>query len=380
MKILSIITSFAAGGAEILVSDLSGAFVDSGHASTVVALSPAEAIGNDVSTEQALRNKIIAGGGQALLLGIPDRRDLLAGARAMRRLIAAERPDVIHAHTARALSMLWLAGARCPIVLTHHNSKLSFPPWMFRLFDQIVDGYVAISRECFEMFSARVRRPVTHILNAAGPGFLASSARTATGRPPILLAVGALTDQKNYAMMIEAARRLSLAEGFRLKIAGNGALREQLQQQIDSGGLGDIVELLGDRHDIPRLMREADLFLNTSHYEGLSIAMVEALQSALPIVATDVQGTREVVKDGGNGLLVPPGDAGKYADAIVAVLADPQAYCRMSEAALVEGTKYRLDDCTAEHLALYGESTRRARSRGLARGRFPEWRPRSIFR
>lgn len=75
MHILSIITSFTAGGAEVLVSNLSGAFVGAGHRSTVVALSSAAAIGNDADTEQAQRAKIAAEGGNARLLGISDRRN-----------------------------------------------------------------------------------------------------------------------------------------------------------------------------------------------------------------------------------------------------------------------------------------------------------------
>lgn len=362
MHILSIITSFTAGGAEVLVSNLSGAFVGAGHRSTVVALSSAAAIGNDADTEQAQRAKIAAEGGNARLLGISDRRNFVAGVRAMRRLLRAERPDVVHAHTARALPMLWLAGVRCPVVLTHHNSKLSFPPQMFALFDRIVGSYVAIGRDCARLLATHVRRPVVSIVNAAGAGFLATEGRKAVGRPATILAVGALTGQKNYPMLIDAAVRLrhrcGARQPFRLRIAGGGALMADLEARVAALNAGSYVELLGNRSDVAELMRDADLFVNASHYEGMPIAMLEALQSALPVVATDVAGTRELVANGHNGLLVRPGDAGALAAALGTLLSQPAIHARLSAAALETGRRYELGTCARAHLDLYGRLRR----------------------
>jgi len=363
MKILSIITTFTAGGAEVLVSNLSGAFAARGHESRVVALCPAALVGNDPKTEAEQREKIAAQGGSTGILSEGDRRNLIGGAIAMRRLIRAERPDVIHAHTIRAILLLALAGVSVPVVATHHNSRLSFPPLLFRLLGKTVDAYVGISDECCSLLGSQTGSEIVKIVNATGPGFLAERPRAAMRRPTELLAVGALTNQKNYPMMVEAA---ALAHGkcpehpFRLRVAGNGAIRESLRQQIDLLGAGDFVELLGDCNNVAELMREADVFVNASHYEGMPIAMLEALQSALPVVATDVAGTRELVHDGQNGILVAPDDAPLFAEAICRMLDSAGDYAGMSAAALEEGRKYRLDYCAEAHLELY-ERLARAR-------------------
>lgn len=358
MRIVSIITSFTAGGAEMLVSNLSGAFVRTGHESVVVALSPAASIGNDPHMERTLVDKIAHEGGTATLLGIRDRRNLPAGIVAMRRLLRAHRPDVIHAHTARALPMLWLAGVRCPVVLTHHNSKLSFPSYAFALFDRIAGAYVAIGRDCADLLRAHVRRPIASIVNAVGAGFLAEAPRSGPASPATILAVGALTDQKNYPMLIDAAvrlrRRCGARQPFRLRIVGGGALMGELEHRIARHDAGDFIELLGSRSDVARLMGEADLFVNASHYEGMPIAMLEALQSALPVVATDVAGTRELIVHKGNGLLVRPHDPEALAAAMATLLSQPDAYRRMSAAALEKGRQYELGTCARAHLDLYG--------------------------
>lgn len=359
MRIVSILTSFTAGGAEVLVSNLSGAFAGWGHCSTVVALSAASAIGNDPDMERTMRARIEEEGGDTHILPVRSRRNVAAGARALRAFVSAARPDVVHAHTARAVVMLWLAGIRCPVVLTHHNSELSFPPILFRLFDRIVGRYVGISRECAALLAAHARGPIVTIVNAAGAGFLASAPRRAIADRPTLLAVGALTAQKNYPMLIDAAARLRGMLGderpFRLRIAGGGALLPDLDARVAGDGLAGRVELLGNRKDVAELMREADIFVNASHYEGMPIAMLEAMQSALPIVATDVAGTRELVRDGHNGVLVTPDDAAAMAHGLATLLSKPDDYGRMSAAALDEGRRYGLDACARAHLALYDE-------------------------
>lgn len=362
MKILSIITTFTAGGAEVLVSNLSSAFVSRGHQSHVLALCPASIVGNSVETEAEQRAKISRGGASTEILISRGRRNLVAGVAALRRVLRKERPDVVHAHTVRALVFLKLAAASGPIVATHHNSRLSFPPMLLRLLGRTVSAYVGISDECCRLLEKESGRQIVKIVNATGPGFLADSPRTKLPRPAELLAVGALTDQKNYPMMIKAAalaRQRCPERPFKLRIAGGGAALESLQALIASLGAGSVVELLGNCNDIPDRMRSADLFVNTSHYEGMPIAMLEALQAGLPVIATDVAGTCELIRHGDNGILVPPDDADLFANALCGILQAPDGYARMSEAAQAEGRKYQLEYCAQAHLQLYESLTRK---------------------
>src|SRR5690606_19367349 len=116
--------------------------------------------------------------------------------------------------------------------------------------------------ECCRLLARESGAEVVRIVNATGPGFLASEPRTELGQPVEFLAVGALTAQKNYPLMIEAAamaRARCPDRPFTLHIAGGGPALQELQSQIDLLGAHSFVRLLGDRHDIIDRMRAADV-------------------------------------------------------------------------------------------------------------------------
>ncbi|WP_313804074.1 glycosyltransferase family 4 protein [Sphingobium sp.] len=356
MRICSIITSFTSGGAEMLVCNLAEAFAAAGHGATVIALSDAAQVGNAPDTEQAMTARLRQGGAKALSLGLANRNNWLSGARALRRALRSIRPDVIHAHSARALFPLALASPGVPIVLTHHNSRLSFPPAAFVLFNRIVDGYVAISDQCEALLRNHAQRPVRMILNAASTRFLAGQPRSAVARDPMILAVGTVSEQKDYPTLLRAARPLTDAlaargRAARLCIAGGGPQFDQLRTLAANAP----VELLGARHDVDALMRQADLFVNCSLWEGFPIAMIEAAMSGLPIVATAVAGNREMVTPGINGRLVPPSDPAALAQAIVETLSDDAHYAMLSQGALRAARRFSIESCAAAHLSLYQE-------------------------
>lgn len=367
MRICSIITSFTSGGAEVLVSNLAEQFCAMGHEATVLALSDAIQLGNAADTEAAMMGQVNQAGGSALSLGLANRNAWLKGARALRQALRSARPDVIHSHTARALPLLALARPRVPVVLTHHNSRLSFPPAAFHFFNQVVDGYVAISAECERMLQRYTRRPVRVIWNAANPRFQTSTPRRAVPRDVTILAVGTVSEQKDYPTLVRAARLLAAAlapmnRRPRICIAGGGPLLENLRTLVARVGAGDYVHLLDVRHDVDRLMREADLFVNCSRWEGFPIALIEAAMSGLPIVATNVAGNTEMVVPNVNGFLVPPGDAEALASAISAALSDDSAYARLSEGSLESARRFSIDRCANAHLALYDDMRTQAAS------------------
>lgn len=354
MRICSIITSFTSGGAEMLVCNLAEAFAQAGHQAAILSLSDAGQVGNAPATEAAMRARLREGGATAFSLGLANRNNIVAGTLALRRALRAIRPDVIHAHTARALFPLALAMPGVPVVLTHHNSRLSFPPSAFTLFNRIVDSYVAISDQCETLLRSHARKPVRMILNAASPRFHAGQPRVAAGRDPIILAVGTISAQKDYPTLLRAARPLvdalaAQGRAARICIAGAGPELEGLQAQA----AGEPVELLGARSDVDMLMRQADLFVNCSLWEGFPIAMIEAAMSGLPIVATAVAGNREMVLPGVNGQLVPPSDPAALAQAMADMLSDDVRYAALSQGALQAASRFSIENCAAAHLDLY---------------------------
>ena len=372
MRVCSIITSFTSGGAEMLACNLAEAFAADGHDATILALSDAAQVGNATDTERMMMVRVRHSGARALSLALANRNSWPGGALVLRRALRSIRPDVIHAHTARALPLIALAMPGVPVILTHHNSRLSFPPAAFRLFNRIVDAYVAISDQCEAILKAHGRKPVRMILNAANRSFQADRPRSKPAHDPMILAVGTVSEQKDYPTLIRAARPLADAlatqgRKARVCIAGGGPDLPPLK----SVAAGEPVELLGARSDVDALMRQADLFVNCSLWEGFPISLIEASMSGLPIVATQVAGNREMVVPGLNGQLVPPSDPAALARAIADLLSDETRYAAMSRDALETARRFSIENCAAAHLALYDELRSARYRRGLNRNMAP---------
>jgi glycosyltransferase involved in cell wall biosynthesis len=366
-RICSILTSLTSGGAEVLVTNLNTCFAPEGVRACVVTLCDAPALGNSASMESELAGRLEAVGCRVRSLSLPPRRGLVAGALALRRLLREERLDIIHAHTVRAVLMLALAGCRCPIVFTHHNSRLSFPPWLFRLLDRIVDHYVAISADTAAIYCRHSTRPFILIPNAPATTFRAEKHRSACAARPRIITVGAISPQKNYALLIETARVLWHRETASqptplFRVVGDGADLEAMRRQVCQLGLEHCVKFLGERSDIAALLADSDIYLNTSRYEGFSIAILEALSSAIPVVATDVPGNRGLVKTGENGMLCPPDRPIPLATAISRLACDQTLYRQLSSGAMRSAREHTIEIAAQRHLDLYAALLRRRRS------------------
>src|SRR3546814_3920679 len=96
----------------------------------MLALCDAATIGNPLEYEAAFKQRVCDAGSDALSLSLTNRRNVLTGALAMRRVIRDMEPDIIHVHTAQALLLLLFAGVRRPVVYTHHNIRCNFPLWL----------------------------------------------------------------------------------------------------------------------------------------------------------------------------------------------------------------------------------------------------------
>jgi glycosyltransferase involved in cell wall biosynthesis len=164
----------------------------------------------------------------------------------------------------------------------------------------------------------------------------------------IVGSVGRLNPVKDQATLLRAfARMHAQLPDTVLALVGDGALREALQSQATALGVGDAVRFLGDRGDVRQLLQGFDLFVLSSLSEGYSMALLEACASGLPIVATDVGGNREIVVDGRNGVLVPPGNADALADAMSALLRETDRTERMGQA----GRDWALREASVETMA-----------------------------
>ena len=355
MHIVSILTSLTSGGAEMLVVNLSKEYVAGGHRSTVLTLANADSVGNSAAMEETLRQRITADGGQVIALNLGAARNPVVGWWRLRRLLKTLQPDVVHAHTARALFMLF--ATKAPVVLTHHNSRLGFSPRMFTLFDTVVDSYVAISKETQALFARYVRRPIAYIPNAASRSFAAKAPRQTVSSARQILSVGAISAQKHYDLLIDIAADLQtrLPEHSMPKflIAGGGTELEAMRALTDARGVEKHVSFLGERSDIADLMAASDLYLNTSRYEGMPVALLEAMASGLPIIATRVAGNTELVDHGKNGLLVPLDQPGESASAILTLLSDDNLYRDFSAHSINFSKTFSIENTASLHIDLF---------------------------
>jgi glycosyltransferase involved in cell wall biosynthesis len=152
--------------------------------------------------------------------------------------------------------------------------------------------------------------------------------------PPsrIVMAAGRLSPEKGFNLLVSAAARVRQVHpdtGFLLY--GDGACRQALQRQIDSLHLTESFLLEGFRKDLDILLPQFDLFVLPSYTEGLPNVVLEACAAGVPVVATAVGGTPEVLADG-VGRLTPPGDANALAEAIIDVLSRPDVLQEMAAA------------------------------------------------
>lgn len=357
LEVWSILTSLTTGGAESLVVNLNRCFSEAGVRHCVIALCDAATLGNSPETESRLAEQIEMDGGTFASLGLGSWRNPVSGAVALNGLLRTSRPHVIHAHTARAIPIVALSRHRDAVVLTHHNSRLSFPGLFFRYLDRVVDTYVAISAETEDIYGSRCRKPARRISNGISDVFVSQAQRSPPARPCRIISVGAVSDQKNYRLLIATARELS-ARGTEgpvavFQIAGAGQGLESLRSDVENAGLAGTVEFLGERSDVSRLLADADLFLNTSLYEGQSIAMLEAMAMALPVIATDVPGNRDLVIHEENGLLAPLDKPAAIADAIMRLVEDPLICAKLSDGAHETGRRFSIEKTAADHLDLY---------------------------
>lgn len=146
----------------------------------------------------------------------------------------------------------------------------------------------------------------------------------------MLLAVGELIARKNHQAIIHALSRVN-KENLFCYIAGNGPLMENLQNLMASLNLQKRVILLGQRQDIGELLACTDIFVHTAKREGLSVALMEAMASGLPVVCSKIRGNTDLIDDGQGGYLCDVNDANAYAQALTRLAEDMELRRKMGE-------------------------------------------------
>ena len=149
--------------------------------------------------------------------------------------------------------------------------------------------------------------------------------------PPRLIMVARFNEQKDQATLLKAIALLK-DESFSVDFVGSGESMADCQSLADSLGLSNRVSFLGDRRDVSELLARSQVFVLSTHYEGLPISILEAMRSGLPVVATAVNGVPEEVVHGQTGLVIPHEDVSALAEALRSMIGDPQMRAAMGRA------------------------------------------------
>lgn len=260
-------------------------------------------------------------------------------------------PDVVHAHTLFFHSSLVAAAAArwygVPLVLTAHVGPLSALPQPQRTAAEVYERFVgkrllAIARRVIAV-SEDVRTHLEHLGVASEriavipngvdvDRFQPASDRTSSRT--VIVSVGRLIANKGQRLLLDALAKLR-AEGldFEVRLVGDGPLRRELEAQVGQLGLRDSVRFLGEQSRVEDVLRDADIFVRPSLTEGMSLAVLEAMATGLACVVTDVSGSRQMIRDGYDGIIVQPHDTGELAAAIRGLLLDGQRRQRLGNAA-----------------------------------------------
>ncbi|MCK9595027.1 MAG: glycosyltransferase family 4 protein [Candidatus Omnitrophica bacterium] len=203
---------------------------------------------------------------------------------------------------------------------------------MERVCAMFTDKIIAVSQaDIAKGLKSRIGRPEKYSLIRYGIDIPAFASRNIgikqeLGIPaddPVVGMIACFKPQKNPLDFIRMAELVRKAHPrARFILTGDGILRPRIEALVNELGLADNVLLTGWRRDVPAILSTLDIFALSSYWEGLPIAVLEAMAASKPVVATDTGGITEVIRDGENGFLVKPGDIAKMAAKVSLLLAD----------------------------------------------------------
>lgn len=325
------------GGVEKVVAELSDGLVRKGHTVAVLTLRTCNAPAAE--TNGALTIYRVPAVNLSNYLGVQLAVSMqIMGVAA--RLIRDFRPDVIHAHnmffrTTEAAALMRKL-FHIPLVTTLHLGRMDKSSRllgiMVHIYESIIgkfiiknsDHIIAVSNEVAE----NARRiggdsvPVTVVPNGVDASLFRPDSKL-PGESEVVLFVARLVHNKGPQTLIKAIPLvLRVHPQAKFVFVGDGPLKSSLQDLAAGQGIYHAVRFLGIRDDVHKLMRKAVVFVRPSTLEGMPLTILEAMASALPVIATPVAGNVELVRDGYNGYLVPAADHTALADRIITLLDD----------------------------------------------------------
>jgi len=336
-RILFIIGSMRRGGAERVISILANHYAEKGWSVIILTLLDNS---NDYDLHPSIEVKPLYIHGKSRIQQIPN---WIFG---IRKIVKLNKPIRIVSFVARIniLTILACLGLNQYIVISERNDPMAdgrsiFVRFTTYLLYPLANSIVFQTNWAQSCFPKNIRKKSIIIPNPIKVGKLQSREKSKK-----IVAVGRLTEQKNHELLIRAFQKIHLSyPGYKLCIYGEGELREKLVKLIQQLSLNDAVSLPGNVKDIHEQIADAEMFVLSSNYEGLSNALLEAMMIGIPCISTNCAGSNEVIQDGVNGLLVPIGSSEKLVEAMKKIIEDQEFASKLASNAKKSSIQFNYD-------------------------------------
>lgn len=324
--------------------------------------------------KDALVGELQHEGAAVTCLGASSRGDL-RWVRPLRRLLREGSFDIVHSHSPVVAAGARLAALTLPprsrplLVSTEHNAWSSHGPltrWANRITFPADQAHLAVSEHTRRSLPAGLQPRVqvlthgTEVKSVRAARANRTAVRAALGVSDdevVVITVANLRSHKGYPDLLAAARKVldGCRTPCRFIAVGQGPLEKTLRKEHQKLELGNRFVWLGRRDDVFDLLAGSDVFAMASHYEGFPIALVEALAAGLPVVATDVGGVADAVRDGHNGYLVGRGDPDALARTLTRLVDDATLRRRLSLEADHSADAFDVAEAVQATEALYAQ-------------------------
>jgi glycosyltransferase involved in cell wall biosynthesis len=278
------------------------------------------------------------------------------------------RPDILHTWLFHANILGGCAGAVACVPVVVWSVRVAEPRRLHlvigRLAQRLADCVLTNSQGLREYMIGRGfdARRLAVIPNAVDVRRFTSQRGEKPGGTKTVLFIGRLARQKGVDVLLRAAHELSRRIDVRFLVVGDGPERTKLVRLAKNLGRSN-VQFTGHSDRVPELLSQADVLVLPSRWEGMPNVVLEALAARCPVVGTDVTGTRDLIQDGRNGLLVPPEDHRALASAIERVIREPSLGKSLAERGYETARGHSTRAMIEAHETLYMELLARGKTR-----------------